>query len=261
MIIKSAVKKKLRKREMVTEVMQRLPDPSITEMLARNGVDLIVIDMEHFGFNEETLLNIVRAAQANGVETITRPISNDPILIGKLLDLGIGGIMAPQIESYDEAMRVLSAMRYAPEGDRGFTSMSRAAHYGMDLTAKEYVNLVNRNLIFMVIIESKEGVEALPQLLTIDDIDSFHIGTSDLSHSYGYPNQADHPVIQEVISDVVEQILAAGKSLCGTAYGSDLRMRVKLAQSELAAGKNDLLLGSDVQCLMHVFKDMIDCLR
>ena len=78
MIRKSKIKSKMKNREVVMQVMLRLPEPVIAEVMAMSGVDFITIDGEHFGFNEETLLNLIRAVNMHGAECMLRVSELNP---------------------------------------------------------------------------------------------------------------------------------------------------------------------------------------
>lgn len=45
------LKEKLKAGQVVTSIMLRFPDPSLAEMLAIQGVELVVIDNEHYAFD------------------------------------------------------------------------------------------------------------------------------------------------------------------------------------------------------------------
>ena len=67
MKIMTDVKEKMMKHQRIACAFLRIPDPSIAEVMAGEGVDLLVIDQEHYVFNEETMLHIIRAAGCYGV--------------------------------------------------------------------------------------------------------------------------------------------------------------------------------------------------
>ena len=57
--IRKKLKEKLKAGQVVTSIMLRFPDPSLAEMLAIQGVELVVIDNEHYAFDAQNMQNIV----------------------------------------------------------------------------------------------------------------------------------------------------------------------------------------------------------
>lgn len=242
---------RIRDGEVILHAMLRLPDPAIAEIIALSGVDYITVDNEHFGFNDETILNIIRAAGMHGVPCMVRVTNLEPERISRVMDMGAIGVLAPQVDSYEEAMQVVRAVKFAPEGTRGFCPISRAASYGYGIEPTVYAKEMNQKTIVGLMIESKAGIEDLDRILTIDEIDCISVGPSDVSNSYGYPGQIDHPVVKAAIDGARKKILAAGKSLCGLS-GTPTK-----ALNELEEGSRGLLIGSDLQILTAGFETIV----
>ena len=62
----NTIREKIKKNQPLACAFLRMPEPSSAEIMAVNGIDLIVIDWEHYQHNSETMVNIVRAADAYG---------------------------------------------------------------------------------------------------------------------------------------------------------------------------------------------------
>ena len=107
-----------------------------------SGVDLVVLDQEHYPFNAQEIEAIVRAVQSFGGECMVRVPNTEPARIAQVMESGVCGVVVPHIETYEEAMEVVNAVKYAPIGKRGFCPITRAAAYGMGMNAKEYANAV-----------------------------------------------------------------------------------------------------------------------
>ena len=247
--------KKLRERlkagEVTIHAMLRLPDPSIAEIIALSGVDYMTLDNEHFSFNDETIQNIIRAANLHGVGCMVRPCNLTPEYIAKLMDMGAIGILAPQVDSFEEAMQVVNAVKYAPIGKRGFCPISKAASFGIGIDPIEYAKEKNRETIIGLMIESKEGIEDLDRILQIDEIDMIAIGPSDVSNSYGHPGEYNHPEVVNAIAGARQKVIQSGKSLCVQAGN------LEKAKMEYETGGKGLLIGSDVQILTAGFENII----
>ena len=100
--------------------MLRFPSPAAMEIMALAGVDLVIIDNEHYPFDEETMIDLVRAADVRGMACAVRVPNAEPTRIAQIMDYGVDGILVPSVDSYEEAMQLVNAVKYAPVGERGF---------------------------------------------------------------------------------------------------------------------------------------------
>ena len=62
MIGRTNIRQRLRNNDVVISAMLRFPSPAAMEIMALAGVDLVIIDNEHYPFDEETMIDLVRAA-------------------------------------------------------------------------------------------------------------------------------------------------------------------------------------------------------
>ena len=162
------LKEKLKAGQVVTSIMLRFPDPSLAEMLAIQGVELLVIDNEHSGFHAENMPNIIRAVHSAGKLCMVRLPNVEEARIAQVMDMGSDGIQIPSVGSYEEAMELVQAVKFAPEGKRGFCPITRAASYGNGMTPEEFARRSNENSFVVPQIETKEGVEDIDRILAID---------------------------------------------------------------------------------------------
>src|SRR5688572_9087445 len=105
-----------------------LSDPAVTEALGRS-VDFFWIDLEHTPLSLESLHAHLIAARAVNVAAIVRTPGSEVSFIKRVLDMGAGGIIVPQVRSASEVRTVIDACRYKPQGDRGY-GPRRASNYG-----------------------------------------------------------------------------------------------------------------------------------
>lgn len=138
----SKVKQKMKEGQTVIRAFLRFPNPGAAEIMVLSGVDLVVLDQEHYPFNAQEIEAIVRAVQSFGGECMVRVPNTEPARIAQVMESGVCGVVVPHIETYEEAMEVVNAVKYAPIGKRGFCPITRAAAYGMGMNAKEYANAV-----------------------------------------------------------------------------------------------------------------------
>ena len=95
------------------------PHPVVAEVLAGLGFDFLCIDREHSAINNETLVNLIRAAEIAALPVMVRVADDAASAIAQALDAGASGVLVPRVESADEAAAVVKAARYPPLGKRG----------------------------------------------------------------------------------------------------------------------------------------------
>lgn len=181
-----------------------LGEPALVEMIGYAGLDYVIIDTEHSGNTIEQVGNLIRAAEIANITPIVRVTANSPELILRALDMGAGGILAPQVNTAGQAKAAVRAARYAPLGERGIAGVVRAARYGF-VPMQEYISGANRETLVITQVEHIESVTNLDEILAVDGIDGVFIGPTDLSQSMGCTGQFDNPELRRVIHSVIEK--------------------------------------------------------
>lgn len=180
------------------------------ELLAGAGFDWLLIDGEHAPNDLQTTLGQLQALAPYPVTPIVRPPWADHVRIKQLLDLGVQTILAPMIETGEQAAQVVAATRYPPQGIRGVGSaLARASQFNR---TPDYLQTANDQMCVLIQIETPKGVENLDDILNIDGVDGVFIGPSDLSASMGYIGNPGHPEVQSVIELSIKKIVASGKA-------------------------------------------------
>lgn len=214
MIGKAYIKERLKNGEVLTWGTLRICEPALAEMMAIAGIDILVIDYAHYPFDEEKLCNIIRAADIYHTACIVRVDSPEPGMIGKVLECGAEGIQLALLSTAKQARALVDAVKFGPIGKRGLCPVTRAAGCGLaGLDYEEFARLSNEQTIIVGQVETKEGIENLDEILAIPEIDIFCGGKSDLSASYGFPGQNDHPLVVGATEDMKNKVKAAGKYL------------------------------------------------
>ena len=249
------VRRKIAEGGVILCAMQRLPNPSATEIMAMSGIDMICIDNEHYPFSVNTVERIARAAHIHGASVFMRVPGDDPARIAQMMDCGLQGIKVPHVESRAQAQAIVDAVKYAPMGTRGFCPITRAACYGNGMTPEEFARISNENTFVVPQIETKEGVEDIDRILSIPEVDWVPIGPSDLSASYGCPGSYDDPRVVSAIQTVREKSKALGKS------GGVMCHSPQAIADAKAEGVTFLSLGSDQQILMNGLKQLVGAVR
>ena len=95
-----------------------LPSPVTAEIMARQGFDLMTVDLQHGLIDYQMALTLLQVLQGLPAPVMARVPWNEPGIIGKMLDAGIEGVIVPMVNTVAEAEAVVRAGRYAPLGAR-----------------------------------------------------------------------------------------------------------------------------------------------
>lgn len=175
------------------------------------GFDFVLFDAEHGPLTPETAETLIRAAEAAGLSPLVRVPANVPHEILRFLDIGAVGIQVPHIDSADDARAAASAVRYHPRGQRGLAAITRAAGYGIDTGVPAYIELANREVMLMAMVETARAVEAVDAIASTEGVDIIAIGPGDLSASMGYAGERGVPVVEQAIDHVIARAHAHGR--------------------------------------------------
>jgi 2-keto-3-deoxy-L-rhamnonate aldolase RhmA len=191
-------RKRLSEGETLLGTMVTLTAPSVAEILADVGFDGLFVDAEHGPFETAELLSVLQAV-GNRIPCIVRVPTGDEVPIKKALDLGAAGIIVPQVNSAEQAAKVVQCARYAPEGSRG-VGLARAHGYGYAFG--EYLATANERITVVVQAEHRDAVDNIESIVKVPGIDAVLIGPYDLSASYGKMGQIDDPIVTGAIDHV-----------------------------------------------------------
>jgi 2-keto-3-deoxy-L-rhamnonate aldolase RhmA len=233
------LKERLRARERMFAGWISYAHPSITETFARAGFDFMFIDMEHSTISIEQGQRIIAASQSEGAPCIPRPVSHNNDYLKPLLESGADGLLIQMVETPDQVRSLIKDVKYPPVGRRTY-GVNRAQAYGFDFD--DYIREWNETSIFMLQIESIEGVRNIEELLAFDEVDAVMIGPLDISGSLGVPGQVNHPKVVEASKKVIEECRKRGKS-CGTQLAHATPEGVN---SMFELGYTYAILGSDL---------------
>jgi 4-hydroxy-2-oxoheptanedioate aldolase len=214
---KNQLKEKFAKGEVAMGVTIHEPALQIIEILGILGFDYINIDCQHSPLSVETVLQMIRTAELRGITPLVRVPQNQTEIILRYLDAGAMGIFVADMDSAEEAKKAVRAVKYPPVGERGLAPV-RTADFGLTGPLGEYMKTANSETIVLGVLESKQGVEKIEEILGTEDLDGVIIGTNDLSKSLGVPGQTNHPEVLRA----VDRILAAGRKT-GKVIGGPVR--------------------------------------
>jgi 2-keto-3-deoxy-L-rhamnonate aldolase RhmA len=193
-------------------LLQTVPDTHISYIAAMSGFDFIVLDSEHGTFCEPDYLPAMLATGTFGVTTIVRLRDQDPTSLGRCLDMGIDGIMVPNVRTAHQATELVRAMHFPPKGSRGYAgSIARSSGYGLEL--ENYRSVTMPEPFLCVMIESEEGVDNVEEIVRVEGISAVVVGHYDLSASLGIPGDFAQPGYERALRRIEEAAATEGKTL------------------------------------------------
>lgn len=196
--------------------------------------DFILYDLEHDPLDVVGLSHFLRAlldpAQiAREGVSVTKPvivrippngreITQNQWMIKQILDTGVAGLMFPHIETPEQAIDAVTAVRYPqpasapnvqPEGVRGASNAIAARYWGM--SSREYEKRADvwglqpgADMLLILIIENKLGVENVRAIArTLKDANVKAVlwaGGGDMSLSYGHDEALTRAGLDRVIA-------------------------------------------------------------
>jgi len=228
-----------------------LASPDVAEVIALAGAGWMMVDLEHSTLSAADLKSFCQAAGGR-CPVVARVPWNDVVWIKQAVDAGADGVIVPQINSAEEATRVVELVKYRPLGARG-VGLGRAHGYGLHF--KEYIAGANAAVAAIIQIEHIDGVEAIDSILAVPGLDGVFIGPYDLSDSLGLRGEVEHPKVAAAIARVKKACDAKGMPVgifAGTA---------EAAQKRLNEGYRFLALGTDVAYLAEAVRGSFAALK
>ncbi len=204
------LKQKIKQGLPVIGTWNTLASPLVTELLSRSGLDFLILDLEHGPFDLGQLHVFINACQHYQCTPIVRIPTLSEYAILQALDQGTHGVMIPHIENQQEAQRLINAMKYFPEGQRGYSPFTKYGGFAAN-NPKEFALEANAFTLTSVLIESLEGLKNLDSILEVNGIDIVYFGSFDLSQALGVPGEPRHPKVVETIAAAADKVVKAGK--------------------------------------------------
>ena len=155
-----------------------IPGAQLAGQLARAGLDGVALDLQHGLIGMDQANGMAAAITAAGKPVITRVLWNDPGLIGQALDFGSSVVIAPMVNSVDQAKALVKAAKYPPVGQRSWGGYAMVQASGK--SAAEYLKEANRDTLVFAMVETQEALDLVEQIAAVPGLDGLFVGPSDL---------------------------------------------------------------------------------
>jgi 4-hydroxy-2-oxoheptanedioate aldolase len=218
-------------------------EPAVAEALAREAFDAVVLDMQHGAIDFDGATRAILRVALAGKPTIARVPIGAFALASQLMDSGACGILAPMINSGEDARRLVEAVKFPPLGQRSWGP--RAALPLSGLEAPAYLKAANAMTHAIAMIETRAALDALDDILGVEGLDGVYVGPSDLSIALSN-GRAVEPRGAEVMAEarrVVERAKAHGKYAAMFCFdGADARAMLALGYRLCTISSDQTLL-------------------
>ena len=182
-MLSSSIKEKLNQgREVLGVIMTFDFWPGYLEICQQQGVDFMVVDMEHGQVDLPRVEELCRTARLLDLPLLIRPQSCSADLIKRSIDLGAGGLMIPWMETQEQLDILFDAAFCPPRGRHGMGGPSILAVDGV--TSRDWARIED-NLFIMCQIESPQGLDFAPCIAAQEWVDALMLGPYDLAHNMG----------------------------------------------------------------------------
>lgn len=248
------LKEKLRDNKLTIGSWLTLGHPSIAEIMSKSGFDWLAVDMEHSVITLPECQQMIQVIESSGVAPLVRVTENNPGCIKRVMDAGAHGVIVPMVNTEEDALRAVAAVKYPPIGTRG-VGLARAQGYGLEF--EKYRDWVNKKSIVIVQIEHISAVKNLRQILSVKGVDGFMVGPYDLSASLGRPGDYQHPEVRVQLKDILHIAEEMNKTAGFYVTLPDINMlqeKIKEGYKFLCFGLDTLYLGTFCRDQMQKIK-------
>jgi 4-hydroxy-2-oxoheptanedioate aldolase len=211
MLDQTPIRKKISAGLPIIGTWNTLASPLLTEVMAKAGYDFQIIDLEHGPFVLGSVHEFVSACEGTSqCSPLVRIPANEEWMVLQAMDQGAHGVIVPHVQDQASAGKLARAIKYHPDGKRGFTPFSKGGAFNNRSTAT-YISTANREGVGVAIIESRAGLERVEEIVAQDGIDVVYFGAYDLSQDLGFPGDVRNPAVVSAIRKGLEIVSLKGK--------------------------------------------------
>lgn len=229
--------------EQLLGCLLRMPAEETVEMIGVAGLDFVVIDCEHGPADLTALRSHIALAELHGLPVLVRVGSAEPALVLRALDAGAEGVIAPHIDTPEQAAELVDSAHYPPVGHRGFATYGRTGRFGT-VSAADHLREAAAATLVIAMIESPRGVANTADIVAVPGLDGYFIGPADLRAASG----PGDPSVEDAIRTVHDAATGA--------------IRLELVSSPDTA-RRALTAGAQLVCynLTHILMEALQALR
>jgi 4-hydroxy-2-oxoheptanedioate aldolase len=181
-----------------------IPTGFSAETMAHQGWDSLTIDMQHGVMDYQAAVNMLTAISTTNTVPVVRVPWNEPGILMKMLDAGAYALICPMVNTREDAEKLVAATHYPPLGSRSMGPI-RATLYG----GNDYQPKANETIVVFAMIETRQALDNLDEILSVKGLDAVYIGPADLSLALGCNPTFDD--VDKPVAEAIDMILAKAK--------------------------------------------------
>ena len=253
-MVKNGIRQLLEQDQVLLGLATMYPASGIIEGMCK-GWDFVWVDGQHGEYSYDSVLHACQAASGMGIDVLLRVPSHDSSLVPVYADLAPSAIMAPMVETAEQARHVVRALHFPPLGARSY-----GGRRVVDLHGREF-HLEN-NVVFVSQIETEESVENAAEIAAVEGVDVLFFGPDDMRVQMGLP--INTPLAENKrLRGAMERTAKAArdaKKHCGCVIGDEttLRMALDMGYQLIVGGGDIVFLRNEAQRRRELFRGIVD---
>lgn len=191
-----------------------MAEPMVAGTIVRSGYDAALLDQQHGAYTFETSVAGIAEVVAAGKPCLVRVPVGDFAMASRMLDAGASAIVAPMINTVEDARKLAAFTKFPPVGERSWGPVRAVNYTGM--SGPDYLHKANDFTLAIAMIETREAVAALDAILDVPGIDGILVGPGDLSIalSQGKILDAESADVTAACKDIARRTRAKNKIAC-----------------------------------------------
>lgn len=232
-----------------------LPGPLHAEAMARLPFEGVCLDAQHGLIGFADMAAMVPAINRLSKTSIIRLLWNEPGLVGQALDVGASIIIAPMINSVEDAKRLAKAAKYPPMGGRSWGSYAMSQFDGF--TKERFLAEANQLTFVFAMVETEEALNNLDAICNVDGIDGIFVGPSDLTISLSKGKSVDYGFDKtQAALGVIAKTCAKHKRVAGVFGGEPNHVKrcVDLGYRFISSASDTVMIDQGAKAFLKAVK-------
>jgi 4-hydroxy-2-oxoheptanedioate aldolase len=226
--------------ETIYSAWSAIPSALVVDALAGTSVEAVTCDMQHGGHDEASILASIPGILRTGKGAIVRIPVGRFDMASRALDFGSEAVIAPMVNSLEDAVRFAGSMKYPPLGERSWGPARNLALKGIS-RPQDYLETANAECLAFAMIETREALHVLEDILAVPGIDGVFVGPSDFSIAWTEGTKIDPtlPDMMDAIAMIAERANRVSK------HAGIFVMDPKLGSRYIEMGYRLLAIGNE----------------
>ena len=220
-----------------------MPSTQVIQVMARSGLDWVLIDLEHGAIDLAALHAMIAATAGTPLVPLVRVTAGARWHAKAPLDFGALGVDFPMTTRAVDAQAIVRAVRYPPEGERMWGPFYAPLHW--NLSMQEYLDCANDEVLAIGTVEHVDALATICEVVTTKGLDLLFIGPGDLATSMGVKGHPEDPRVVDAIGRFEAVIRPSPVILGGVARTPEH------ANAMIARGYRALVVGFDWSLLQR----------